>query len=144
MWYSTGYQTKKKQGKSYNVSALMTKTLLYHQKNSAYLGDVCKQNWLLVFQCFNMLNRQAEQSGPQVISYLMGWGDIFCSHQYVPVYWSALKHALKKSHPTLEKAQVVVDNEDEEGIEQSEMNNHVSHFIFKQCIRFSYQQTGVH
>jgi len=48
-----------------------------------------------------MLNRQVEQSAPQVISYLMGWGDSFCSHRYVPVYWSALERAVKQVHPEL-------------------------------------------
>lgn len=110
MWYVTIYQTKK-QGKSFNMSALLTKTLMYHQKNSAYLSDMRERNRLLVFRCFNMLNRQAEQSAPQVISYLMGWGDTFCSHHYVPVYWSALERALKRAHPELNWRSEVSDND---------------------------------
>jgi hypothetical protein len=108
MWYATGYQTKK-QGKTYNLSALMVKALMYHQGNSAYLADIQERNRLLVFRCFNVLNRQAEQSGPQVISYLMGWGDTICSHRYVPVYWSALEKALKKAHPILGRSDQNVD-----------------------------------
>ena len=40
-------------------------------------------------------------SGPQVISYLMNWGDRFTSHQYVSIFWSQLSNALKEVFPFL-------------------------------------------
>ena len=48
-----------------------------------------------------MLNKQAELSGPQVISYLMNWGDSFASHQFVSVYWSQVANVLKEVYPSL-------------------------------------------
>ncbi|KAG1790366.1 uncharacterized protein HD556DRAFT_1310754 [Suillus plorans] len=37
------------------------------------------------------LHREMEMSGPQVIAYLMNWGDVICLCHYVPLYWFALK-----------------------------------------------------
>jgi hypothetical protein len=101
-WYSTGYQTKK-QNKSFNMSALMAKTLMYHTENSTYLKDIREKNRLLVFRCFQAINREAELSAPQVISYLMGWGDVVRSHNYVALYWSSLAAHLLQTYPSLRK-----------------------------------------
>ena len=61
-----------------------------------------EQNRLLIYRCFNVLNRQAELSGPQVMLYLMNWGDKLTSHQYVSVYWFQLENALKEVYPHLD------------------------------------------
>lgn len=102
LWYSASYSTKN-QGKSFNTSALMAKSLMYHEKNSAYLQDIRERNRLLIFRCFNILNQQMELSAQQVISYLMGWGDVICSHQYVSIYWSHLQHLLQISNPHMDE-----------------------------------------
>jgi hypothetical protein len=67
------------------------------------------QNRLLVYRCFNALNQQNELSGPQVISYLMGWGDVFRSHRFAPVYWTQLAQALKRHYPLLRKGPMVME-----------------------------------
>lgn len=100
VWYCTGYALKDPE-KSYNESALMAKAFIFHQKNPQELSSLREQNRLLVYRCFNALNQQNELSGPQVISYLMGWGDIFCSHRFVPVYWTQLAQTLKHEYPSL-------------------------------------------
>lgn len=46
---------------------------------------------------------EKEFSGPEVISYLMGWGDQFMSHHFVPIYWNGVLYALKKTFPSLRK-----------------------------------------
>ncbi|KAF7313012.1 ATP-dependent DNA helicase [Mycena kentingensis (nom. inval.)] len=46
----------------------------------------------LLVQCANTLNRQQELSAPEVISYIMGWGDRYISHTFVPLYWNELWH----------------------------------------------------
>ena len=89
MWYTTAYQSKK-QGKNYNISALMANTLLYHNKHSDHLENILDQNWLLMFCCQHAINQEMEMSAPQVMSYLMKWGDSMCLHCYVPLYWSPL------------------------------------------------------
>ncbi|KAG2096498.1 uncharacterized protein F5147DRAFT_583956 [Suillus discolor] len=83
-WYFTDYSTKK-QNKNNNVSALMASTLLYHQEHSNHLDDVVNHNRLLLFHCQHAINREMEHSGPQVIAYLMGWGNAIYSHHYVPL-----------------------------------------------------------
>jgi hypothetical protein len=104
VWYCTGYAFKDPE-KSYNQSALLAKGFLYHQNNTlraeTETSTLRDQNRLLIYRCFNALNQQNELSGPQVISYLMGWGDVFRSHRYTPVYWSQVAHALREEYPAL-------------------------------------------
>ena len=98
--YLTNYQNKDP-SKTYNMSALLGSALSYHQQHYPQLDSARERNRLLIYRCFNVLNRQAELSGPQVMSYLMKWGDTFTSHQYVAVYWIQLANALKWAYPSL-------------------------------------------
>ncbi|RDB17027.1 hypothetical protein Hypma_002027 [Hypsizygus marmoreus] len=50
------------------------------------LADV---NQKMLNRCANSLSCEQEFSGPEVASYLMGWGDRFLSHQFVPIYWNS-------------------------------------------------------
>ena len=68
---------------------------MYHQKHLPHHQSLQEQNRLLIYQCFNVLNHEAELSGPQVMSYFMGWGDQFVSHQYAAVCWGQLARAQK-------------------------------------------------
>ncbi|KAH7924255.1 hypothetical protein BV22DRAFT_1047590 [Leucogyrophana mollusca] len=128
MWYSTDYQTKK-QNKNNNVSAVMAKSLMYHQEHSEQLKTLLDRNRLLLFRCQHAINREMELSGPQVIAYLMGWGDTFCSHHYVPLYWASIKAELLKTFPRLKQRDILEGNdvvsglngdEEDEGEEQGE------------------------
>lgn len=103
--YLTNYQTKDP-SKTYNMSALLGSALMYHQHHPPQFESARERNRLLIYRCFNILNRQAELSGPQVMSYLMNWGDSFTSHQYVPVYWGQLASALKRAYPSMTERDV--------------------------------------
>jgi len=93
MWYSTMYQSKK-QCKNHNISALMAQSFLYHETHKNTSETIIEQNRLLIFRCQHAINREMEMSGPQVVAYLMGWGDCICSHRYVPLYWSSVQSRL--------------------------------------------------
>jgi hypothetical protein len=99
--YLTNYQNKDP-SKTYNMSALLGSALMYHQTHLPQFESLRERNRLLIYRCFNVLNREMELSGPQVMSYLMNWGDRFVSHQYVSVYWCQLANALRNVYPTLE------------------------------------------
>lgn len=98
--YLTNYQTKDP-SKTYNMSALLGSALMYHRQHLPQVDSARERNRLLIYRCFNVLNRQAELSGPQVMSYLMNWGDTFTSHQYVAVYWGQLASALRRMYPSM-------------------------------------------
>lgn len=101
-WYITNYATKKQQH-SFNTSALLAKRLAFHnvqEKGNMSFTDVNKK---LLSRCANTLTREQEFSGPEVVSHLMGWGDRFISHHFVPIYWSGVIFALKKTYPSLRK-----------------------------------------
>ena len=111
-WYLTNYQSKDP-SKTYNMSALLGSAVAYHQTHLPHFESLREQNRLLIYRCFNVLNKQAELSGPQVMSYLMNWGDCFASHQYVPVYWGQVANALKRAYPYLDvekRMEVITDN----------------------------------
>ena len=113
VWYCTSYASKDPE-KSYNQSALLAKGYLYHQAHALQdevdTSTLREQNRMLVYRCFNALNQQNELSGPQVMSYLMGWGDVFRSHRFTPVYWSQVAQVLRQEYSGLRNrpaAQVV-------------------------------------
>jgi hypothetical protein len=98
-WYMTKYASKD-QRKTHNLSAIVTKGLIYHKERTNPLtAEILNANRLLLFRCFQALNRAMEYSGPQVHSYLMGRGDHVCSHDYVPMYWSSVASSLRRHFP---------------------------------------------
>ncbi|CEL58884.1 hypothetical protein RSOLAG1IB_12210 [Rhizoctonia solani AG-1 IB] len=99
-WYTTWYATKK-QGTSYNQSALIEKTFAYHVDKSPLTDDAREQNRQFIFRCSMSLNREMEFSGQQAMAYLMGYGDTIHSHTYVTIWWSSVVSALKKIFPEL-------------------------------------------
>ena len=98
--YITNY-TFKKQGRSSNTSALLAERLAFHLTESKDHEDAHTYNKRLVQRCSNALLTQREFSGPEIISYLMGWGDRFESHSYVCIYLDAAIWALKRAFPCL-------------------------------------------
>lgn len=101
-WYVTNYMTKG-QNNSFNYSALVARGVMYdlRHKDPKYIGDVLQQGRQLLTRCSNAINYEQELSAPQVISYLMGWGDVYRSHRYTPLYWFAVASALKRKYPEL-------------------------------------------
>jgi len=65
----------KKQNVSSNTSALLAKTPVFHHSNEKASHDLSALNKKMIQQCANSLSQQQELSAPEVISYLMGWGD---------------------------------------------------------------------
>ena len=109
--YTTMYAAKK-QGKSYNASAVMAKGYAYHLDHlqagggcESYLDGIRDVQRLLLFRLVHALNREQELAAPMVISYLMGWGDTYRSHHYSPIYWSSFVHALLSAFPSLRMSQ---------------------------------------
>lgn len=99
-FYITCYATKKQQ-KSSNTSALLASTLAIKRPKDKRLRDLKKINKRLIQRCANSLTRNCEFSAPEVISYLMGWGDTYESHHYVSIYWDTLVASAIKEWPEL-------------------------------------------
>ncbi|THG95067.1 hypothetical protein EW026_g6512 [Hermanssonia centrifuga] len=104
-FYVTSYAAKK-QGRNYNLSAVLADGYAYHQKNprDEYLDRLRENQRLLLFRLVHTINREQELSSAMVISYLMKWGDVYRSHVYSSVYWSSFVTALVKSFPDIQKA----------------------------------------
>ncbi|KZT10007.1 uncharacterized protein LAESUDRAFT_645823 [Laetiporus sulphureus 93-53] len=101
-FYVTGY-TAKKQGRSYNTSALLAKGLIYHYEDETYIHQIQEQTCMLLFRSVNILNRQQEMPAPMIFSYLMGWGDVVKSHHYITVYWTSFAEVLLNAYPALHR-----------------------------------------
>ena len=100
-YYITSYQTKK-QGRNFNMSAVLTKGYAFHCQRP-YVETLQDQQRLLLFCLVHAINREQELAAPMVMSYLMGWGDTYCSHHYSPIYWSSFVGQLLRVHPQLTK-----------------------------------------
>lgn len=101
-WYMTKYSTKN-QEKSHNKSALTLDGFDYHIKKGGYADSLADANRLLLFRCFRSMTKSMEYSAPQVISYLVGYGDHIASHNYTNFYWSQVSSGLRKQFPDLDK-----------------------------------------
>ena len=99
-FYITLYVAKR-QARSSNTSALLAKKLAFHKLKERYNSDIPRLNKRLLQRCANTLTREQEFSAPEVISYLMGWGDRFISHHFVTIYWLAILLLLKNKYPEL-------------------------------------------
>ena len=101
--YTTLYLAKK-QGISYNVTAVMAKGYAYHLEHlqdvgSNYVDDLRDIQRLLLFRLVHAINREQELAAPMVISYLMGWGDTYRSHHYTPIYCSSFIAVMLSVYP---------------------------------------------
>lgn len=102
-WYTSKYAAKD-QSPTHNMSALLARGMAFHQSKSQHMDDMRDKNRLMILRCFQAVNRDMEFSAPQVISYLMGWGDLFTSHRYRPLYWSSVSGALRREFPDLRRS----------------------------------------
>lgn len=99
-WYISVYVGKKRK-RSSNTSALLANTMAFHQRSECGNGDLKLLNKKLIQRCANTLSRQQELSAPEVISYLMGWGDRYESHHFVTIHWYSVCALLKRAYPEL-------------------------------------------
>jgi len=99
-FYITSYQTKK-QGRNYNMSAILAKGFAYHIRCTSYSESLQDQQRLMLFRLVNTVNREQELAAPMVMLYLMGWGDTYRSHRYMPIYWSSFVGRLLGEFPCL-------------------------------------------
>ena len=101
-FYMTLYATKK-QGKTYNTSALWAKGLAYRFQNTEYTKDLQDWQQQLLFQAVNILNKEQEIAAPLCMSYLMGWGDTYHSHHYITLYTLTIYHFTLAAWPDLHR-----------------------------------------
>jgi hypothetical protein len=116
-WYITNYASKKQQ-RSSNVSALLAKRVAFHTVEERRRTDVTNINKRLIQRCANTLTRDREFSGPEIMSYLMGWGDRYESHHYIGISADAIIRALKERFPGLRSPTVPVDTQMSDGVDE--------------------------
>lgn len=102
-FYVASYSTKKL-GRTHNMSALINHALSFHRMNDPYIENLMESHRLLLFRCANIINKQQELPLTMCMSYLMGWGDTFKSHKYVPLYWTSYHRALIQQFPDMTKS----------------------------------------
>ncbi|KAG2107121.1 hypothetical protein BD769DRAFT_1393042 [Suillus cothurnatus] len=107
-WYITSYMAKKQHNTS-NASALLAKAVAFHRRHEWYTSDIDLLNKCLIQRCTNTLSREQEFSAPEVISYLMGWGDRYVSHQTETIYFSIVS-LLKCQYPALKNQKMTLEN----------------------------------
>ncbi|CAK5284216.1 unnamed protein product [Mycena citricolor] len=103
--YVVGYAAKP-QMRHHNISAILANGYAYHVAHpNTMAGELVEslrdKQRLLLFRLVHAINREQELGAPMVISYLMGWGDNYRSHNYVPIYWSSFLATLFDRFPDL-------------------------------------------
>lgn len=123
-FYITSYQTRK-QGRNFNMSAVLAKGFAYHLKCTSYHETLWDQQWLMLFRLVNTINLEQELSAPMVMSYLMGWGDTYWSHRYTSIYWSLFMSQLLQVFPSLARREPAndADNNNQEWCERVPSNS---------------------
>jgi hypothetical protein len=101
MFYISLYVAKRQMHSS-NSSALLAKKLAFHKSKECYNSNVVELNKKLLQRCANTLTREQEFSTPEVVSYLMGWGDRFISHYFVNILWNNVQTMIKKVFPNVQ------------------------------------------
>jgi hypothetical protein len=101
-YYVTTYAAKK-QGQAYNVAAVLTKGFNYHKEHplAEYIAELKQSSRMLIFRLVHAINREQEISAPMAMSYLMGWGDVYRSHTYSSIYWTAFVSKILQTFPDL-------------------------------------------
>jgi len=77
----------------------LAKQLAFVKKEERRQANLNKLNKKLIQSCANCLSREQEFSAPEIMTYIMGWLDVYLSHYYVAIYWDAAETALKKTFP---------------------------------------------
>ncbi|KAJ6543482.1 hypothetical protein B0H10DRAFT_2389367 [Mycena sp. CBHHK59/15] len=109
-FYVAGYAIKP-QIQNHNISAILAKGYAYHLANldrarADELDELLDTQWLLLFRLVHAINQEQELGAPVVMSYLMGWGDTYRSHHYMPIYWSSFVGALLSAFPALHRSRL--------------------------------------
>ncbi|KAJ3521770.1 hypothetical protein NMY22_g12176 [Coprinellus aureogranulatus] len=99
-WYITNYASKKQQHTA-NSSALLARRFAFFEKEERVNPSYVESNKRLLQRCANSLSRDREFSAPEVMSYVMKWGDRYESHYYANIYWDKAYRFLLKSYPGL-------------------------------------------
>jgi len=79
----------------------MAKGYAFHGQRCDTTESLQDEQCLLIFCVVHTVNREQELAAPMVMSYLMGWGDIYRSHHYTLIFWSSFTGALLREFPDL-------------------------------------------
>ncbi|KIK91578.1 hypothetical protein PAXRUDRAFT_149188 [Paxillus rubicundulus Ve08.2h10] len=120
-FYFTNYSTKNQQHSS-NSSALLARTLAFHQATERRTDDYHTLNKRLIQRCANTLSREQEFSAPEVVSYLMNWGDRYISHHFEPIYFSSVISHLQQCYPSLLLSQKIEGQDKTREIQKYEVH----------------------
>ncbi|KZV75924.1 hypothetical protein PENSPDRAFT_570654, partial [Peniophora sp. CONT] len=97
VYYITDYITKGTLPMHVGLSAVIASIRktegLYAPGEDATVATAKRRSFLI--KCVNAMMGRLELSHQQVMSYVVGGGDYYCSHQFVPLYWGDMS----KFHP---------------------------------------------
>ncbi|KAF8598561.1 hypothetical protein BDV93DRAFT_534310 [Ceratobasidium sp. AG-I] len=93
IFYLTKYMAKP-EGRTHNVLSLLI-------DEDPTVKSLIERQHDLILQAVNVLNREQEVPAPLVATYLMGWGDVYRSHQYAIIYWGSFASHINRMYPDL-------------------------------------------
>ncbi|KZO91840.1 hypothetical protein CALVIDRAFT_530540 [Calocera viscosa TUFC12733] len=100
-YYCVNYAAKT-QERSYNLTTLLVKNMSYHFDSEDYINDIKQRGRLMLYRCFNVLNREQEKAASLCVMYIMGWGDVWQSHNYAQIYWTSIAAEIHRAFPDVD------------------------------------------
>jgi hypothetical protein len=104
--YLTKYMAKP-EGRTHNAISLLTDGLLHHYQEDPNAKELKERQSDLIFRAVIVLIREQEVPAPLVVTHLMGWGDVYRSHQYAIIYWGSFASYINRMFPDLRTPQYV-------------------------------------
>lgn len=101
-WYMTKYALKP-MALTHNMSALLATNFAVNQESMKNTPSFRTANTKMLSQCVNTLGRYQELSSHQIAAHLMGFGDRFESHTFVPIHLRSLMWSCKQQFPELKE-----------------------------------------
>jgi hypothetical protein len=86
--YISKYMTKP-EGRTHNIGSLLADGLTKHFSEDPNAKDIYRRQQDLIFRAVNILNREQEVSAPLAISHIMGYNDVYRSHQPENIFWGS-------------------------------------------------------
>lgn len=99
LYYITDYITKTQLKAHVAYQTMQAAVQKLERRNQSDDDFTLKAKRMLV-KCANALISQQELSAPQVVSYLMGYGDHYTSHRFRNLFWKPLENHVAKQEGT--------------------------------------------
>ncbi|KAG8700967.1 hypothetical protein FRC09_005642 [Ceratobasidium sp. 395] len=108
-YYISKYMTKA-EGRTHNIASLLSDNLTRHFSEDPTTKDLFRRQQDLIFRAVNVLNRQQEISAPLAVLHIMGFHEVYRSHQPETIYWGSFLSYIYRTFDELNTKKLTEQN----------------------------------